>query len=123
MVERAKSSKPRESKSVGKARKTQAPPAASKPRGDKPARKADSVARDLLRRITKGELQLGAVLPKEAELATDYGVNRGVIREAIKLLEVHRRVIARQRIEQGHHPFDHLDGRCDCFLLHENGQP
>lgn len=92
VAERAKSSKPRDGKSGGKARKTQAQPAAAKLRGDKPSRKADSVSRDLLRRITKGELKLGAVLPKEAELATDYGVNRGVIREAIKLLEVHRLV-------------------------------
>jgi len=57
-----------------------------------PARKADRVAHDLLARIVEGELQVGALLPKEAALAERYGVNRSVVREAIKLLEVHRLV-------------------------------
>lgn len=55
-------------------------------------RKADRVAQDLLRRIVRGELDVGSLLPKEAELAARYEVNRSVIREAIKLLEVHRLV-------------------------------
>lgn len=55
-------------------------------------RKADRVADDLLRRIVRGELVVGALLPKEAELAAHYEVNRSVVREAIKLLEVHRLV-------------------------------
>lgn len=55
-------------------------------------RKADRVADDLLRRIVAGELDVGSLLPKEAELAERYEVNRSVIREAIKLLEVHRLV-------------------------------
>lgn len=56
------------------------------------ARKADRVADALLRRIVSGELEVGTILPKEAELAAAYGVNRSVVREAIKLLEVHRLV-------------------------------
>ena len=56
------------------------------------ARKADRVADDLLRRIVSGEVAVGSLLPREAELAEAYGVNRGVVREAIKLLEVHRLV-------------------------------
>ncbi|MCB9595172.1 MAG: FadR family transcriptional regulator [Sandaracinaceae bacterium] len=55
-------------------------------------RKADRVADDLLRRIVGGGLPVGTILPKEAELAEEFGVNRSVIREAIKLLEVHRLV-------------------------------
>ncbi|MCA9605115.1 MAG: FadR family transcriptional regulator, partial [Myxococcales bacterium] len=55
-------------------------------------RKADRVADDLLRQIVGGTLEIGSLLPKEAELAAEYGVNRSVIREAIKLLEVHRLV-------------------------------
>jgi DNA-binding FadR family transcriptional regulator len=55
-------------------------------------RKADRVADDLLRRIVAGELHVGDVLPKEDALAAHYDVNRSVIREAIKLLEVHRLV-------------------------------
>ncbi len=55
-------------------------------------RKADVVSRDLLDRIVSGELAVGSLLPREEELATHYKVNRSVIREAIKLLEVHRLV-------------------------------
>lgn len=55
-------------------------------------RKADRVARDLLSRIASGELPVGSVLPKEDDLAASYGVNRSVVREAVKLLEVHRLV-------------------------------
>jgi DNA-binding FadR family transcriptional regulator len=60
-------------------------------------RKADQVADDLLHRIVSGELDVGSILPREDELAARYGVNRGVIREAIKLLEVHRLVRPQRR--------------------------
>ena len=56
------------------------------------SRKADRVADDLLRRIVAGELSPGSILPREDALAEEYGVNRGVVREAIKQLEVHRLV-------------------------------
>jgi DNA-binding FadR family transcriptional regulator len=55
-------------------------------------RKADTVAEDVMRRIVRGEWPVGSILPREDELAALYGVNRGVVREAIKLLEVHRLV-------------------------------
>ena len=55
-------------------------------------RKADRVASDLVRRIVGGQLEVGELLPKESELADDYGVNRSVVREAVKQLEVHRLV-------------------------------
>jgi DNA-binding FadR family transcriptional regulator len=55
-------------------------------------RKADRVARDLLSRIVSAEVAVGSVLPKEDDLAASYGVNRSVVREAVKLLEVHRLV-------------------------------
>jgi len=55
-------------------------------------RKADRVARDVLARIVSGELAIGTILPREDELAAHYKVNRGVVREAVKLLEVHRLV-------------------------------
>lgn len=55
-------------------------------------RKADEVADDLLRRIVSGEIAVGSLLPREADLAESYGVNRSVVREANKLLEVHRLV-------------------------------
>lgn len=55
-------------------------------------RKADRVADDLLRQIVSRAIPVGALLPKESELASHYDVNRSVVREAIKLLEVHRLV-------------------------------
>ena len=53
-------------------------------------RKADQVAHDLLAQVVAGELSVGDILPREADLAQRYGVNRSVVREAIKQLEVHR---------------------------------
>jgi DNA-binding FadR family transcriptional regulator len=55
-------------------------------------RKADEVAGDLLRRIVSGEIAVGSVLPRETDLAQAYAVNRSVVREANKLLEVHQLV-------------------------------
>lgn len=56
---------------------------------DSVPRKADQVAQQILGRIVHGELEVGAILPKESDLAVEFGVNRGVVREANKLLEVH----------------------------------
>lgn len=61
----------------------------SKPDNSKGQRKADRVAQDLLSQIVGGELPVGSLLPKESDLAEQYGVNRSVVREANKLLEVH----------------------------------
>jgi DNA-binding FadR family transcriptional regulator len=52
-------------------------------------RKADIVARTVLSDIVRGRFPVGSLLPKEDELATRFSVNRGVVREAVKLLEVH----------------------------------
>ncbi len=43
-------------------------------------------------RIVAGKFDVGALLPTEQQLATEYGVNRSVVREAIKQLEVHQLV-------------------------------
>ena len=59
--------------------------------------KADSVSADILRKIVSGELATGALLPKAEVLADDYGVNRGVVREALKSLEVQNLVRPRKR--------------------------
>jgi DNA-binding FadR family transcriptional regulator len=50
------------------------------------------VAHDLLTQVVWGEIAVGSVLPRESELAARYAVNRSVVREAVKLLEVHRLV-------------------------------
>lgn len=55
-------------------------------------RKADQVAEQLLQKIVWQQYQPGDILPKESELAETFGVNRSVVREAIKSLEVHRLV-------------------------------
>jgi DNA-binding FadR family transcriptional regulator len=51
-------------------------------------RKADRVAKEILRRVIHGDFPIGSVLPKEADLAASFAVNRGVVREAMKLLEM-----------------------------------
>jgi DNA-binding FadR family transcriptional regulator len=60
--------------------------------GEGAGRKADRVARDLMARIVSGEIPVGSILPREADLAVHFRVNRSVVREAVKLLEVHRLV-------------------------------
>ncbi len=67
-------------------------PVRAAPTHEAALRKADRVSRDLLGRIVRGEVEVGSLLPREDELAKEYRVNRSVIREAIKLLEVHRLV-------------------------------
>src|SRR5688572_25376961 len=59
---------------------------------EQPSRKADDVAHDLMSRIVSGDIEVGSLLPRESDLAASYGVNRSVVREANKLLEVHRLV-------------------------------
>lgn len=61
-------------------------------------RKADTIARDLLEQIVHGRIAVGQLLPKEDELAASYGSARSVVREAIKLLEVHRLVKPTRRL-------------------------
>lgn len=55
-------------------------------------RKADAIARALLEGIVTGALPVGSILPREEDLAREHGASRSVVREAIKLLEVHRLV-------------------------------
>ncbi|MBN8614326.1 MAG: FadR family transcriptional regulator [Deltaproteobacteria bacterium] len=55
-------------------------------------RKADVVARALMGRIVSGRYPVGSVLPREEDLVLEHAASRGVVREAIKLLEVHRLV-------------------------------
>jgi DNA-binding FadR family transcriptional regulator len=50
---------------------------------------AEAVARDIVRRIWNERLAPGTQLPYEAEMLADYGVGRGSLREALRILEVH----------------------------------
>ncbi|GAA5059124.1 DNA-binding FadR family transcriptional regulator [Thermocatellispora tengchongensis] len=55
-------------------------------RGDKVAQ---AVARSIVRKIRAEGLQVGAQLPSEAQMLEEYGVGRGSLREALRILEVH----------------------------------
>jgi len=42
------------------------------------------------------------------------------LRFGCELLEIDRRVVPRQRIEQAHHAVDHLDRRLNFFFCHSS---
>jgi GntR family transcriptional repressor for pyruvate dehydrogenase complex len=50
---------------------------------------SETVARDILRTISTRGLPAGSMLPPEAEMLTEYGVSRGSLREALRILEIH----------------------------------
>jgi GntR family transcriptional regulator, transcriptional repressor for pyruvate dehydrogenase complex len=50
---------------------------------------AEAVARSILRKIRAERLLPGAQLPAEAHMLKEYGVGRGSLREALRILEVH----------------------------------
>jgi GntR family transcriptional repressor for pyruvate dehydrogenase complex len=62
------------------------------PRGRPASRRADKVgqlvAREILGEITRRGLAPGTRLPAEAQMMADYGVGRGTLREALRILEV-----------------------------------
>lgn len=58
-----------------------------KPREIKPPSLADGLFRQLASQILDGQLVPGTKLPPERQLAEDHGVNRHVVREAIKRAE------------------------------------
>ena len=50
-------------------------------------RLAELVAADLRRRILSGELEERAILPKQDDLLTEFGVSLPTLREALRVLE------------------------------------
>ena len=50
-------------------------------------RLSDKVAEQLLEKIHSGELAPGSRLPSETELADQFEISRGVIREALTILQ------------------------------------
>src|SRR5690606_4504666 len=54
-------------------------------RGDKVAQ---AVARSIMRKIRTEGLEPGAHLPSEAHMLKEYGIGRGSLREALRILEV-----------------------------------
>lgn len=66
---------------------------------DKPEqtdRAASVVARQLRRRIIRGELAEGDLLPTEAQLIEQFGVSRPTLREAIRVLESESLVVVKR---------------------------
>ncbi|MEE6174977.1 FadR/GntR family transcriptional regulator [Mycobacterium sp. 050134] len=59
-------------------------------------RAADIIARQLRRRIIRGELTEGDVLPSEADLLNQFGVSRPTLREAIRVLESESLVVVKR---------------------------
>ena len=53
----------------------------------RPKRLPDEVARQLSQAIDSGRLPVGERLPTEQQLATEFGVSRSVIREAVSRLK------------------------------------
>jgi GntR family transcriptional repressor for pyruvate dehydrogenase complex len=49
----------------------------------------EAVAQDIVRKIGAEGLQPGTPLPSEAQMIEEYGVGRGSLREALRILEVH----------------------------------
>ncbi len=50
-------------------------------------RLSDKAVQQLLQRIRAGELPVGTRLPNEADLASQLGVSRGILREALTILQ------------------------------------
>jgi DNA-binding FadR family transcriptional regulator len=55
------------------------------------------VAHQIGRRIVSGEIPEGALLPREAEFADEFGVSRQAVREALKVLAAKGLVASRRR--------------------------
>lgn len=51
-------------------------------------RLSDKAVQQLVQRIRTGELPVGTQLPNEAELAQQLGVSRGILREALTILQM-----------------------------------
>jgi DNA-binding FadR family transcriptional regulator len=64
--------------------------------GQPAGRAADVIARKIRRRIIRGELTEGDVLPSEADLLTEFGVSRPTLREAIRVLESESLVVVKR---------------------------
>ncbi len=69
--------------------------ARSRPDGSVPrpikrgAKVAEALAQEIVHEIVSRKLQPGTLLSSEAQMLEDYGVGRGSLREALRILEVH----------------------------------
>jgi DNA-binding FadR family transcriptional regulator len=90
-----------------------------------PTRRHQPPMRDLLRQIVRGEYAPGDKLPKELDLAEQYGISRGVARESIRGLE-ERRVVevrhGRGQMVTDPEQWDVFDGEVLAALLDSDGE-
>jgi DNA-binding FadR family transcriptional regulator len=89
---------------------------------------SEEVLRQLKEAILLGEFKLGEKLPSERELTAQFQVSRGVVREAIRMLEVTGFVITRQGPAGGAFvtkpSFDHVGNAfLDLFLANKLSIP
>lgn len=63
---------------------------------DDPRPPFQQIADDLRTAITDGALAPGARLPKQAELAADYGVSVGTVKSALSVLRHESLIVSRQ---------------------------
>jgi GntR family transcriptional regulator, transcriptional repressor for pyruvate dehydrogenase complex len=59
------------------------------------------IAADFRSRIARGDLQEGALLPVESDLVDELGVSKGVVREALRILEMEGLVEVRRGLGGG----------------------
>ncbi|QRY42664.1 FadR family transcriptional regulator [Mycolicibacterium boenickei] len=71
-------------------------PVNTQDRPERTDRAASVVARQLRRRIIRGELVEGELLPTEAQLIEQFGVSRPTLREAIRVLESESLVVVKR---------------------------
>ncbi len=81
LVSRSRSRRPIDMTPLWRARAAQAGP-------DPAPRRAISVATEVRARIAEGQLREGDRLPSLADLATEFGISRPTLREALRILEM-----------------------------------
>jgi GntR family transcriptional repressor for pyruvate dehydrogenase complex len=59
------------------------------PRSRRTDKVSEVIAREIMHDIVRRDLQPGTMLPSEATMLETYGVGRGSLREALRILEVH----------------------------------
>jgi DNA-binding FadR family transcriptional regulator len=90
----------------------------------RPTKTAELVAREIRRRIIRGELKEGDSLPVEAELCATFGISKPTLREAFRILESEDLISIRQGGRRGptvHEPTTQTAGRYVGLLLQHRG--
>lgn len=86
------------------------------------------VFQKIYNRISSGDFQVGDKLPSERDLATEYGVSRNSIREAIRLLELNSIVeikrgdgtfVKNSGLQQSQEQIDHVLQSIDRTVLYD----